>query len=364
VIGRAAPPTSKHFLVKGALALALGAGMIALPIAALVPEANAAPTGTVTTTYTAGTPVVDTITNGTSAAPWNESQGDPDSPAYSSQSPGTLLPTYTPGGATTGSGPSAEPNVAVYPSAGSSTDGTAPYPSGTVGTPGPLDGYCGTGNQLTESSGTPARQPAGSTLPFAPAYFPHVVENQDGSLTGYFDYRPKDADEALVAARSTDGGKTWTYEGEALEENPGYCPSADINDDGQGHANLITVGGVSRLYTLQRPAGDMQGVGELVHTLSAPSSSSTPLAGLPATEKVGIDPDAFVPAGDGVTVPFTGGSAAAISLTTTGRIRRPDPGPGADRLDGDQLHRRRIGNAHRLHHYRGRRDRRGPGRPD
>ena len=49
------------------------------------------------------------------------------------------------------------------------------------------------------------REPAGTTLPFAPAYFPHVVRNADGSLTGYFDYRPKDADEAIVAAQSTDG---------------------------------------------------------------------------------------------------------------------------------------------------------------
>ena len=167
-----------------------------------------------------------------------------------------------------------------------------PYPSGTVGTPGPLDGYCGTGNQTTESAGSPVRQPAGTTLPFAPAYFPHVVKNADGSLTGYFDYRPKDADEALRRRHLDQWWRSWTYEGEALEQNPGYCPSVDINDDGQGHANLITVGGVTRLYTLQRPAGDMQGVGELVHT-PAPTASN-PLAGLPATEEVGIDPDGFV----------------------------------------------------------------------
>ena len=122
-----------------------------------------------------------------------------------------------------------------------------------------------------------------------------MVKNADGSLTGYFDYRPKDADEALLAASSTDGGKSWTYEGEALEQNPGYCPSADINDDGQGHANLITVGGVTRLYTLQRPAGDSRGSACSCTRLSP--TTANPAGRRPAgTEKVGIDPDAFVPA--------------------------------------------------------------------
>ena len=54
----------------------------------------------------------------------------------------------------------------------------------------------------------------------APAYFPHIVRNSDGSLTGYFDYRPKDADEEIVAGTSTDNGATWTYDSQALEQNP------------------------------------------------------------------------------------------------------------------------------------------------
>jgi hypothetical protein len=264
--------------------------------------------------YTPGTPQLATITNGSNAAPWNEWQGDPATPAYSSVGSGTVLPTYTPGGAQTGSGATAEPNVAVMPASNSGTDGNAPYPSGTVGTPGPLSGYCGTGDQPTASAGAPSHQPAGTTLPLAPAYFPHIARNSDGSLTGYFDYRPKDADEAVEVARSTDGGQDWTYQGEALEQNPGYCPSGDVNDDGNGHPFVLTVGGVTRLYTLQRAAGDQQGVGMLVHALSP--TDSQPLAGAPATESVGIDPDAFVPSGDDVTVPHTGGTT--ITLTTTG----------------------------------------------
>jgi hypothetical protein len=294
-----------------------GVGLI--PVADGLVSSPVGASGSTGTTYTPGPASLATITNGSSAAPWNEAQGDLGSPSYTSQSPGTLLP-YTPGGATTGAGASAEPNVAVYPGAGSGTDGVSPYPSGTVGTPGPLDGYCGSGNNTIESGGSPVRQPAGTTLPFAPAYFPQIVRNADGSLTGYFDYRPKDADEAIVVANSTDNGQDWTYEGEALEENPGYCPSADINDDGEGHPNVIAVGGVSRLYTLQRPAGDNAGVGMLVHTVNP--SAANPVAGVPAIEKVGIDPDAF--ATSTVSVAATGGSAVSIPLSQTGAAGSPE----------------------------------------
>jgi hypothetical protein len=163
------------------------------------------------TSYTAGTPAVDTISGG----PWNTSQGDPSAGAeYPSAD---LLPTFSFGGPETTLGGVSEPNVAVYPAA----TAAVPYPSGVAGTPGPLDGYCSTRGANPES-GSPVAQPAGSTLPFAPYYFPDVVRNPDGSLTGYFDYRPKDADEAVTVARSTDGGKSWTNEGEALEQNQGY----------------------------------------------------------------------------------------------------------------------------------------------
>jgi hypothetical protein len=265
--------------------------------------------------YTASTPQLATITDGTFDAPWNEYQGDPADPLYASQSPGTVLPTYTPGG-TTAAG---SPNLAVFPGASSGTDGSSPYPAGVVGTPGTLDGYCGTGDNTTASAGTPQRQPVGTTLPLAPAYFPHIVRNADGSLTGYFDYRPKDADEAIVAATSTNNGVSWTYDSEALEENPGYCPSADITDDGEGHPNAITVGGTTRLYTLPRAAGDTIGTGMLVHTIHP--TESNPLAGAPATEKVGIDPDDF--ASSAVTVPYC--SAATPNPATSTAISADPP---------------------------------------
>ena len=256
-------------------------------------------------TYTPGAAAVD----GVSAGPWNTSQGNP--AAGSPYQSFDLFPTYTPGGNTTTSPPPTEPNLAVYPGA----NGISPLPSGVAGTPGPLTGYCSTSSNET---GVPVGQPAG-TLPFAPYYFPDVVRNADGSLTGYFDYRPKDADEAITVARSTDGGATWTTEGEALEQNPGYCPTADTNDDGQGHPFVAAVAGTNRLYTLQRPAGDNTGIGLLVHSVAPPAAD--PLSGLPASERVGIDPNSFA---TGSALLPSSGVGVSISLTTLGTAGSAD----------------------------------------
>jgi hypothetical protein len=306
---------------RSSLALATLGCITVTPVALVLDSSVAGASGG--TQYTPETPSLASLTSpsgcsGDGCAPWNEYQGDTAFPSYTSSGGGTLFPTYTPGGATTAtpngvSGATVtEPNLAVVPSASSGTDGVAAYPSGVVGTPGPLDDYCGSGNTTAEATQGVSRQAGGTMLPFAPSYFPHIVRNADGSLTGYFDYRPKDADEALMAATSTDNGQQWTYDGEAIEQNPGYCPSSDQNDDGQGHANVITVGGNTFLYTLPRAAGDTQGVGMIVHKFSP--TEANPLAGLPATEETGIDPDGF--ATGAVSVPTTGG--VTIPLTTTG----------------------------------------------
>jgi hypothetical protein len=259
------------------------------------------------TTYTPETPVLDSVSGG----PWNTSQGDPS--AGSEYPSSDLLPTFAFGGPETTLGGVSEPNVAVYPAA----SGTVPYPSGVAGTPGPLDGYCASLGANPET-GTPVSQPAGSVLPFSPYYFPDVVRNADGSLTGYFDYRPKDADEAITVARSTDNGKTWTSEGEALEQNHGYCPTADTNDDGQGHPYVAALGGSTKLYTLNRPAGDYEGVGLLVHNVEP--SASDPLGALPASEPVGIDPNTYAQAE--VEVPTSGG--VSIPVSTLGSQNSPE----------------------------------------
>jgi hypothetical protein len=141
------------------------------------------------------------------------------------------------------------------------------------------------------------------------------VRNADGSLTGYFDYRPKDADEAITVARSTDNGKTWSSEGKALEQNHGYCPTADTNDDGQGHPFAMSTGSSTDLYTLQRQAGDNPGIGLLVNQVNP--SATNPLSAAPTTQPVGIDPNTFVTAA--TTVPSTGG--VPIEVSTLGAAK-------------------------------------------
>ena len=136
---------------------------------------------------------------------------------------------------------------AVYPSAdptSSTTPPFSPYISGATGTPGPLPDYCGAGGPAAET-GSVNGQPAGYQA-MQPYYFPFVTEAPDGvsgHLIGYFDARPKDTDESIVVASSTDNGLHWTYQGTALEENAGYCPQGDTSDDGQGHPVVIKSAG-------------------------------------------------------------------------------------------------------------------------
>ncbi|HEV3321158.1 MAG TPA: Ig-like domain repeat protein [Solirubrobacteraceae bacterium] len=299
--------------LRRALLVLCGGGALALM---LVVAPLAAAGGT---TYTAETPVVDTIEGG----PWNTSQGNL-AEGNSAYPFSDLLPTFTPGGPETTIGGVSEPNVAVYP--GAEEPKVPPYPSGVAGTPGPLSGYCNKEESENET-GSPVSQPAGTKLPFSPYYFPDVVRNADGSLTGYFDYRPKDADEAITVARSTDNGKTWVAEGKALEQNPGYCPTADTNDDGQGHPYVTNVNGTNTLYTLERSTGDYPGVGLLVHSIGA-NDSPNPLSGLPGDETSGIDPNTFA------TAPTTLGTTATnIPVTTLGSSQGPNtivPGPYVD----------------------------------
>jgi hypothetical protein len=276
-------------------------------------------------TYTPETPGVDTVANG----PWTLSQGDPSSGAPYNHS----LPTYTPGGTPTQSG--GYPNLAVYPAAGSPA-GT-PYASGVAGTPGPVDAYCSSGGASPES-GTQAAEPSGSTLPMSPYYFPFVTQTPgdpaQGHLTGYFDYRPKDTEEEVVVANSTDGGKSWTFQGKALEQNPeNYCPTGDTNDNGQGHAFVMTVGTKTSLYTVNRPTGDNLGVGLLVHSVNP--LAANPVAGLPAVESVGTDPDTF--ASGAASLAATGGASATLAVVTPGQTVPIGSSAGAEAVGPGQF---------------------------
>ncbi len=284
--------------------LGLGLALVVTPLVELSGTSTARASGN--TTYTPGTPVLDTVTNG----PWTLSQGDPGAGAPYNES----WPAYTPGGTPTQAG--GYPNLAVYPDSGSPS-GT-PYASGVAGTPGPVDAYC-TGGGGAPETGIQAAEPADTALPMSPYYFPFVTQtpgdSAPGHLTGYFDYRPKDTEEEVVVARSTDGGNSWSFAGKALEQNPeNYCPTGDTNDNGQGHTFVMTVGANSYLYTVNRPAGDNLGVGLLVHAVSP--SAINPVAGLSPVESVGTDPDTFAAAS--ASVPPTGGMAVPIAVTTLG----------------------------------------------
>ena len=77
-----------------------------------------------------------------------------------------------------------------------------------VGTGVPYRGFCGQPGQFNVNSGTSVMQPF---------YFPFVRQNGN-VLEGFFDYRPRNEQEALVTATSSDLGKTWTFTGEALAQ--------------------------------------------------------------------------------------------------------------------------------------------------
>ena len=124
-----------------------------------------------------------------------------------------------------------------------------------------------------------------------PYYFPFITGHGD-HLQGYFDYRPKDIDEAVVAASSDDAGHTWNFQQEVLQLRT-TCPTQlqkdpdgdkdnkndgnnDDNgdDDGQGHQFILTIAGHTYLYTLDRANGHIDLDDLYIHELS-------PLPGLP-----------------------------------------------------------------------------------
>jgi len=130
-----------------------------------------------------------------------------------------------------------------------------------------------------------------------PYYFPTIF-GHGKHLQGYFDYRPKDIDEAIVAAKSDDGGLSWIFQQEVLElrqtcptlvqkdpdgdKDNGPDPNNSDNgdDDGQGHAQVITVNGTTFLYTLIRANNHIDSDQLLYHIVTP--TEDAPLQGAPA----------------------------------------------------------------------------------
>ena len=156
-------------------------------------------------------------------------------------------------------------------------------------------GYCDSmGNQI----GNPG------TERMQPYYFP-VVTGRGKHLQGYFDWRPKDIDEAVAAAFTDDAGHTWTFQQKVLELRK-TCPnmaqkdpdgdkdfpvqpnnSDNGDDDGQGHQFVLKIGGHTYLYTLTRSVGhiDVDDLG--IHVLYP--EPGKPLNGAPDADDAATD---------------------------------------------------------------------------
>ena len=162
-------------------------------------------------------------------------------------------------------------------------------------------GYCdANGNQL----------PNPGSERMQPYYFPYIT-GHGKHLQGYFDYRPKDIDEAVVAANSDDGGQTWNFQQEVLQLRT-TCPDQlqkdpdgdkdnkndgnnDDNgdDDGQGHQFVLTIAGHTYLYTLERANGHIDVDDLYIHEIHPVPGQ--PLNGAPAMNDGATDTNPNVP---------------------------------------------------------------------
>ena len=155
-----------------------------------------------------------------------------------------------------------------------------PYQPPTTKFGTPYANYCANGRVQT----------AQGLNPMQPYYFPFVRQN-DGYIQGFFDYRPRNEQESVVTAISTDLGRSWIFAGQALGLNP-YCPadatdpdnnnvivsgvsvaygsnSANAADNGLGHSFVMTIRGVQYLYQLNRATGQIDSAQLVVHTLKS-----------------------------------------------------------------------------------------------
>jgi len=175
----------------------------------------------------------------------------------------------------------------------------APSQSYVIGGPWTLE-QSGGANGL-KSAGycdkTGIQVPNPGTERMQPYYFPFITGHGD-ALQGYFDYRPKDTNEAVVAASSDDAGHTWTFQQEILQlrttcptmvqkdpdgdKDNGPDPNNSDNgdDDGQGHQFVLKIGRHTYLYTLDRAVGHIDSDDLYIHELSP--EPGQPLNGAPA----------------------------------------------------------------------------------
>src|SRR3984893_10883880 len=162
-------------------------------------------------------------------------------------------------------------------------------------------GYCDSGGHQVGNPSSERMQPY---------YFPFIT-GQGNRLQGYFDYRPKDINEAIVAASSDDAGRTWTFQQEVLQlrttcptqlqkdpdgdkDNPNDGSNADNgDDDGQGHQFIMSNGGHTYLYTLERANKHIDVDDLYIHELTP--KPGLPLNGAPAANDGPTDATTSLP---------------------------------------------------------------------
>jgi hypothetical protein len=151
--------------------------------------------------------------------------------------------------------------------------------------------YCTAGG-----TGVPIVNPPTTVNTMNPFYFPFVT-GSGNSLQGYFDYRPDAIDEAIVAAKSADGGQTWTFQQQVASLSPD-CPTsnpANGNDSGEGHPHILSFLGTTWLYLLDRRNDYVDHAGLIVQRLTPNIAGGLPLN--PVASGTTFTPPASLPAG-------------------------------------------------------------------
>jgi len=145
-----------------------------------------------------------------------------------------------------------------------------------------------------------------------PFYFPFVT-GSGNTLQGYFDYRPDSINEAIVAANSTDGGRTWTFQ-QQVASLSSDCPTSNPaagNDDGEGHPHTLSFLGTTWLYLLDRRNDYVDNAGLIVQRLTPNIPGGQPLK--PVASGTTFTPPTSLPAGVSL---FTGWDFNADTNTT------------------------------------------------
>jgi hypothetical protein len=155
----------------------------------------------------------------------------------------------------------------------------------------PVTTYCTSGG-----TGTPIVNPTTTVNLMNPFYFPFVT-GSGNNLQGYFDYRPDAINEAITAAKSTDGGLTWTFQQQVASLSPD-CPTSNPaagNDDGEGHPHILSFLGTNWLYLLDRRNNYVDSAGLIVQRITPNIAGGVPLN--PVSAGTTFTPPASLPAG-------------------------------------------------------------------